>query len=79
MKNLKESDGEDIPSTIPGISVLPLTPPNADPLHTRPVTNWNLFVRFYILDPMQRKPYGRVAISAPAGATPIMVDTPHPL
>jgi hypothetical protein len=32
----------DSPSTIPGSSVRPLTPPNADPRHTRPVTSWNL-------------------------------------
>jgi hypothetical protein len=30
------------PSTIPGSSVRPLTPPNADPFHVRPVTSWNL-------------------------------------
>lgn len=28
----------DKPSTRPGISVLPLTPPKAEPRHTRPVT-----------------------------------------
>ena len=28
-------------SIIPGSSVLPLTPPKADPRHIRPVTNWN--------------------------------------
>jgi hypothetical protein len=27
---------------MPGISVLPLTPPKAEPRHTRPVTSWNL-------------------------------------
>jgi hypothetical protein len=31
-----------IPSTRPGISDLPLTPPNAVPLHVRPVTSWKL-------------------------------------
>lgn len=30
------------PSTIPGISDRPLTPPKADPRQTRPVTSWNL-------------------------------------
>ena len=36
-------------STIPGSCVLPFTPPNALPFHTRPVTSWK----------------GRVAISSP--------------
>ena len=36
-------------------SVLDLNPPNAHPFHCRPVTSWN----------------GRVAISWPAGATPV--------
>ena len=40
----------------------PLAPPKADPFHTRPVTSWN----------------GRVEISAPDGATPIMIDSPQP-
>lgn len=40
-----------------------LEPPKADPFHVRPVTNWN----------------GRVDISFPAAATPIMQDTPQPL
>lgn len=43
-------------------SVRPLTPPNADPCHLRPVTSWN----------------GRVEISLPAAATPMMVETPQP-
>lgn len=38
-------------------------PPKAVPFHTRPVTNWN----------------GRVEISFPAAATPMMMDSPHPL
>jgi hypothetical protein len=38
-------------------------PPNAVRLQTRPVTSWN----------------GRVAISAPAGATPMMMDWPPTL
>ena len=50
-------------STMPGISVRPRTPPNAEPRHTRPVTSWK----------------GRVAISSPAPATPMMTDSPHPL
>ena len=33
----------DTPSTIPGNSVRPLTPPNAEPFQTRPVTSWNLW------------------------------------
>ena len=36
-------------------SVLDLNPPNAHPFHCLPVTSWN----------------GRVAISWPAGATPV--------
>lgn len=40
----------------------PLTPPKALPCHLRPVTSWN----------------GRVEISLPAAATPMMVETPHP-
>src|SRR5262249_29944901 len=43
-------------STIFGTSVRPRAPPNAVPFQTRPVTSWN----------------GRVAISAPEGATPMM-------
>lgn len=39
-KNLDE--WRNVPSTRPGISVLPLTPPNALPRHVRPVTSWNL-------------------------------------
>ena len=49
-------------STIFGTSVRPRAPPKAVPFQTRPVTSWN----------------GRVAISAPAGATPITTDTPQP-
>src|SRR6202011_460500 len=49
-------------STIFGTSVRPRAPPNAVPFHTRPVTSWK----------------GRVAISAPAGATPMMMDCPQP-
>ena len=41
----------------------PGRPPNAVPRHTRPVTSWN----------------GRVLISAPAGATPMMMLSPQPL
>jgi hypothetical protein len=47
-------------STIFGTSVRPRAPPNAVPFQTRPVTSWN----------------GRVAISAPEGATPMMMDWP---
>ncbi len=49
-------------STIFGTSVRPRAPPNAVPCHTRPVTSWN----------------GRVRISWPAPATPMIVDTPQP-
>ena len=35
-------DGK-LPSTKPGNSVLPLTPPNAVPRHVLPVTSWNLY------------------------------------
>ena len=49
-------------STIFGTSVRPRAPPNAVPFQTRPVTSWN----------------GRVLISAPAGATPMMIDWPQP-
>ena len=45
-------------STIFGTSVRPRAPPKAVPFQTRPVTSWN----------------GRVEISAPAGATPMMID-----
>ena len=38
-------------------------PPKAVPFQVRPVTSWN----------------GRVEISCPAAATPMMVDTPQPL
>ena len=49
-------------STIRGTSVRPRAPPNAVPFHTRPVTSWN----------------GRVAISWPAPATPMITLTPQP-
>ena len=45
-------------STIFGTSVRPRAPPKAVPFQTRPVTSWN----------------GRVAISWPAPATPMMID-----
>ncbi|MCY1251734.1 hypothetical protein D9M72_655450 [compost metagenome] len=50
-------------STILGTSVRPRAPPKAEPFHSRPVTSWN----------------GRVEISAPASATPMMIDLPQPL
>src|SRR5882672_3674338 len=50
-------------STIFGTSVRPRAPPNAEPFQTRPVTSWK----------------GLVAISAPAGATPMMIDIAHAL
>lgn len=49
-------------STSSGTSVLLLKPPNAVPFHVLPVISWN----------------GRVAISCPAGATPITQDWPQP-
>src|SRR5215510_10496499 len=49
-------------STMRGTSVRPRAPPNAVPFHTRPVTSWN----------------GRVAISCPAPATPMITLTPQP-
>src|SRR6185436_14367991 len=49
-------------STIFGTSVRPRAPPKAVPLQTRPVTSWN----------------GRVRISWPAPATPMMIDSPQP-
>ena len=49
-------------STILGTSVRPLAPPNAVPRQLRPVTSWN----------------GRVAISLPASATPMMIEVPQP-
>src|SRR5258708_3085427 len=49
-------------STIFGTSVRPRAPPKAVPFHTRPVTNWN----------------GRVEISLPAPATPMITATPQP-
>src|SRR3569623_1653251 len=50
-------------STIFGTSVRPRAPPKAEPFQTRPVTSWN----------------GRVLISSPEAATPIMIDCPQPL
>ncbi|MCY1369750.1 hypothetical protein D9M69_568040 [compost metagenome] len=50
-------------STILGTSVRPRAPPKAEPSHLRPVTSWN----------------GRVLISAPASATPMMMLRPQPL
>ena len=50
-------------STIFGTSVRPRAPPKAEPFHSRPVTSWN----------------GRVEISWPAAATPMITDSPHPL
>lgn len=49
-------------STILGTSVRPRAPPKALPFQTRPVTSWN----------------GRVEISLPASATPMMMDSPYP-
>ena len=55
------------------------TPPNAVPFQTLPVTNWNGRVEIskqhhnYCNDIITKCP------PAPAEATPIMVDTPHPL
>ena len=49
-------------STIFGTSVRPRAPPKAEPFQTRPVTSWN----------------GRVAISLPASATPMMMLSPQP-
>ena len=49
-------------STIFGTSVRPLAPPKAEPFHTRPVTSWN----------------GRVEISLPAAATPMITLSPQP-
>ena len=49
-------------STIFGVSVRPRAPPKAEPFQTRPVTSWN----------------GRVAISLPASATPMMTLSPQP-
>ena len=49
-------------STIFGTSVRPRAPPKAVPLQTRPVTSWN----------------GRVAISWPEPATPMMMLSPQP-
>ena len=50
-------------STIFGTSVRPRAPPKALPRQTRPVTSWN----------------GRVEISCPAAATPMMTEVPQPL
>jgi len=49
-------------STIRGTSVRPRAPPNAVPFQMRPVTSWN----------------GRVLISWPAPATPMITLTPQP-
>ena len=49
-------------STIPGSCERPFTPPKAVPFQVRPVTSWN----------------GRVEISWPAPATPIITDWPQP-
>jgi hypothetical protein len=49
-------------STIFGTSVLPRAPPNAEPFQTLPVTSWN----------------GRVEISCPEPATPMITETPQP-
>ena len=49
-------------STMPGNCERPFTPPNAVPSHLRPVTSWN----------------GRVLISCPAPATPMITDWPQP-
>ena len=50
-------------STMRGTSVRPLAPPKAVPRQTLPVTSWK----------------GRVEISWPAPATPMMVLSPQPL
>src|SRR3978361_734890 len=49
-------------STILGTSVRPRAPPKAVPFQTRPVTSWK----------------GRVLISCPAPATPMITETPQP-
>ena len=49
-------------STIFGTSVRPRAPPKAVPFQVRPVTSWN----------------GRVLISWPEPATPMITDTPQP-
>src|SRR3546814_8043552 len=49
-------------STILGTSVRPFAPPNAVPRQLRPVTSWK----------------GRVEISLPASATPMMMLVPQP-
>jgi hypothetical protein len=49
-------------STMPGSWLRPLTPPKAVPSHLRPVTSWN----------------GRVLISWPAPATPMITLWPQP-
>ena len=53
--------GDNLPSTMPGISLLPLTPPNADPFQTRPVTSWNLLLSRF---PMSRTIKGRLTVSS---------------
>ena len=50
-------------STIPGNWLRPRTPPKAVPRQLRPVTSWK----------------GRVPISCPAPATPMMMLSPQPL
>src|SRR5215218_5406156 len=50
-------------STIFGTSVRPLAPPKAEPFQVLPVTSWK----------------GRVEISFPAPAPPLMTETPQPL
>ena len=50
-------------STMRGTSLRPRAPPKAEPIQRRPVTSWK----------------GRVEISCPAAATPMMVETPQPL
>lgn len=71
---------ESIPSTSPGISVRPLTPPKAVPRQVRPVTSWNLIKSVSEKAPMYSyATCGRVEISWPAAATPMTVLIPQPL
>ena len=63
MKSLKANSPFMYCWMMPGNSLRPFTPPKAEPRHTRPVTSWN----------------GRVEISAPAGATPMITLSPQPL
>ena len=67
------------PSTRPGSSVRPLTPPKAVPRHVLPVTSWNLREITDGLRSTTEVTHGRVEISFPAAATPMTVETPHPL